>query len=145
MFVSGCVATLAGLWVARMLPAKFESMLSRLGDRGSLIKHAKELARADLEQLIEELRFEARRWSLGTSLFLAIGTATAWAAVIIVRSDGSQPFVDKIGGPLVGAIGGLLVGIPLGRMISYGLLDDPCEDRRSHCMRPRVIPTVPQG
>src|SRR3954470_3488428 len=69
LFVSGCLTTLGGLWLARGQHDSFEGMLKRLANRGSLARHREALAPDppltvdELARLKEALQARTRRWS----------------------------------------------------------------------------------
>jgi hypothetical protein len=120
LVISGCLTTLAGLWLARGQRERFEATYERLGNRKAL-KGNPRLTRGKLEELKAEIRERALKWSLATGIAFGLGIPVVWVVVNATREGAMRGF-DEIAGPLVGAIGGFLVGRVLGRMLSYGML-----------------------
>ena len=119
LFVSGCLTTLGGLWLARGQPERFSSMFDRLANRDALESNPS-LTSQDVATMRDELRERAERWSKRSGIVLGVGMAVAWVAANMTYED-VRPFLEVMG-PLVGLTGGYLVGRELGRMLSYGML-----------------------
>jgi len=140
LFLSGCLVTLAGLWLARGQHESFESMFERLVNRGALAADPP-LTKPVIATLQKELSDRTARWSSRLGIALAALIAITWAVVNVTRDQDARLF-DQVAGPLVGALGGYLVGRVLGRMLSYGLLGPFLSKRR---VTFRVIPEHVDG
>jgi hypothetical protein len=119
LFVSGCLTTLGGLWLARGQPERFAEMFERLVNRQAL--EAEPALVPDLGGLRDEFGARAERWSGRGGIGLGLVIAVAWITVNATRDKDLRLF-DEIAGPIVGTVGGYLVGRVLGRMLSYGTL-----------------------
>jgi hypothetical protein len=123
LFLSGCLAALLGLWLARGRRTRFDSMLGSLRDRRTLVPASDSTGRGRLSDghwalLIANIRRLEKNSSrvLATLIGIVIAALFVWAGT---KDEGA---IAVLGGPLVGLVGGVLVGYPLGRMVSYGLL-----------------------
>ena len=141
MFVSGSVATIIGLWLAKQLPDRFELMLSRLKDRRALLSGNASVSASEFQSLHASLRRLARRVSILVSVCLGAGVGIVWAIVTVPGNSRAGPF-DAYAGPAFGAVGGALVGWALGYMLAAGLL---ARTLRSHRITLAVTPAHPDG
>lgn len=119
LFVSGCLTTLAGLWLARGHAARFDAMFERLLNRSVL--ESKKHTDKELVALKETVRVRTLRWSTWGGVVAGVLIGVAWIVVNASRDHDPRLF-EAIAGPAVGALAAFLVGRILGRMAAYGLL-----------------------
>ena len=123
LFLSGCLAALLGLWLARGRRARFDSMLGSLRDRRTLVPASDSRERGRLSDAQWALLIaNIRRLEKNSSRVLAALIGVVIAALFVWAGTKDGGAIAVLGGPLVGLVGGVLVGYPVGRMVSYGLL-----------------------
>jgi hypothetical protein len=113
LLITGSLAFMLGLWMARSLPERLETMLDRLANRGVLIVTPERLSslKRDIEQRIQ------RRWAPAAGSLTALALLASFALAF-----GRSLLTDKF--PLFAAemLGGYVSGCILGRMACYGML-----------------------
>jgi len=124
LFLSGCLAALLGLWLARGRRARFDSMLGSLRDRRTLVPASDSTERGRLSDtqwnlLIANIR---RREEHSLRVLAALIGIVIAAMFVWAGTKDRGVVIAVLGGSLVGLVGGFLVGYPVGRMVSYGLL-----------------------
>jgi hypothetical protein len=119
LFLSGCLAVLAGLWLSRGDGDRFRHALMRLRDRAVLTgpEPAAEAARSLPVRLESEItRLERLSGAAAAAAIAAVMVA------LFIAIDHDASLFSAVVAPLVGLVAGAIAGYQIGRILSHGFL-----------------------
>jgi hypothetical protein len=108
LLLSGAIAFIVGIQLARQAPRKLKMTLKRLGDRGTLVATPEQLAK--LEGRIQQT---ARNWARKGAIVTALAILSAFLGIYGLNNALLT---------LLETVGGYIAGWYLGRMSAYGAL-----------------------
>jgi hypothetical protein len=121
LFLSGCVTLICGLWLARGIEARFNTMLGSLADREVLLVSGTPVTPDDRKALIDKFKPQVAAWVTRSRVVSAVVIPTLFF-IVDANREGGFPLAYGLTGMAFGAVGGILVGAPIGRMVAYGFV-----------------------